>query len=92
MLFRSVTVNTAQAYGTAHDIDIRAATALTATTLTAGGSLIGRAGNAVLIGTASAGEDIALKSNTATIAITGTSTAGDDVLLTAPGAITTGGR
>ena len=87
----SVTLGSAQAFGTAHDIDIRAATALTATTLTAGGSLVGRAGNAVLIGTVSAGEDIALKSNTATIAITGTTSAGDDVLLTAPGAITTGG-
>ncbi|QGN55298.1 S-layer family protein [Novosphingobium sp. Gsoil 351] len=87
----SVTVGAVNAIGTGHDIDIRAATGLTAATLSAGGSLVGRAGNAIAIGSASAGEDIALKSNTASVAITGATTAGDDVLLAGQGTITTGG-
>ena len=86
----SVSVNTAQAFGAGHDIDIRAAIAISANSLAAGGTIVGRAGANIAIGTATAGEDVAFKSNGGGITITGATTAGDDALLTAAGAISTG--
>ena len=41
--------------------------------------LVARAGGAITIGTASAGEDVAVRSNTGGITISGATTAGDDV-------------